>query len=96
MGKSCVRFKKLEDLPLDVIGQAVSRVPVKKFIEHYEAAIKGGGKRASTATKAKTAKTKTKPGASKASSAARRKATSKKTAKTTAKTASKRTTKRKT
>ena len=38
MGKSCVRFKKLEDLPLKVIGQAVKRVPVKKYIEHYEAA----------------------------------------------------------
>lgn len=41
MGKSCVRFKKIEDLPLAVIGQAVKRVPVKKFIEFYEAAIKG-------------------------------------------------------
>ena len=25
MGKSCVRFKGLEDLPLDVIGAAVAR-----------------------------------------------------------------------
>ncbi len=40
MGKSCVRFKKLDDVPLNVIGQAVKRVPVKKFIEHYESAIK--------------------------------------------------------
>lgn len=36
MGKSCVRFKKLEDLPLKVIGDAIKRVPVKKFIEFYE------------------------------------------------------------
>jgi hypothetical protein len=36
MGKSCVRFKKLEDLPLDVIGQAIARVPVEKYIKRYE------------------------------------------------------------
>ena len=45
MGKSCVRFKKIEDLPLDVIAKAIKRVPVKKFIEHYESAIKTAGKR---------------------------------------------------
>lgn len=38
MGKSCVRFKKLEDLPLDVVGEAISSVPPEKFIECYEAA----------------------------------------------------------
>ena len=36
MGKSCVRFKKLEDLPLEVIGQAIKLTPVKTFIEYYE------------------------------------------------------------
>lgn len=36
MGKSCVRFKKLADLPLDVIGQAIARVPVDKYIKAYE------------------------------------------------------------
>lgn len=29
MGKSCVRFKKIEDVPLDVIGKAVKRFPAK-------------------------------------------------------------------
>jgi prepilin-type N-terminal cleavage/methylation domain-containing protein len=38
MGKSCVRFKKVEDLALDVIGEAVRRVPAKKYLEHYAAA----------------------------------------------------------
>ena len=33
MGKCCVRFRKLDDLPLDVIGRAVARYPVKKWIE---------------------------------------------------------------
>jgi len=32
MGKSCVRFKKLEDVPLDVIGQVIARTPVNKYI----------------------------------------------------------------
>lgn len=45
MGKSCVRFKKLEDVPLKVVGQAVKRVPVKEFIAHYESVIKPKGKR---------------------------------------------------
>ncbi len=35
MGKSCVRFKRLDDLPLDVIGQAVKRTPVKELISWY-------------------------------------------------------------
>lgn len=38
MGKSCVRFKKLQDLPLDVIGQAVASTPPEDFIACYEAA----------------------------------------------------------
>lgn len=36
MGKSCVRFKKLEDLPLDLIGEAVARTSVKEYIAAYE------------------------------------------------------------
>jgi len=40
MGKACIRFKKLEDLPLEVIAEAVRRTPAKKFIECYESCIK--------------------------------------------------------
>ncbi len=35
-GKSCIRFKKLDDLALDVIGQAVGRKSVKEYIALYE------------------------------------------------------------
>lgn len=57
MGKSCVRFKKIEDVPLEVIGQVIKRVPVKKFIENYEAVIKKPGKPAAKkVTKKKVAK----------------------------------------
>ena len=38
MGKSCVRFKKLEDLPLDVVAEVIARTPVAKLLEQYEAA----------------------------------------------------------
>jgi hypothetical protein len=40
MGKSCLHFKRLEDLPLDVIAQAIASTPPKKFIEQYEASRK--------------------------------------------------------
>ena len=40
MGKSCVRFKRLEDLPLDVVGQAIARTSVEDFLASYEAARK--------------------------------------------------------
>ena len=39
MGKACIRFKKVEDLALDVIAEAIRRVPAKKYIEHCEAAL---------------------------------------------------------
>ena len=40
MGKSCVRFKQVDDLALDVIGEAIKRVTAKSYIAHCEAAIK--------------------------------------------------------
>lgn len=38
MGKSCVRFKRLEDLPLEVIGRAIASLPVDEFVAMTEAA----------------------------------------------------------
>lgn len=40
MGKSCIHFKKASDLPLDVIGKAIARFPVKDFVKMYEQAFK--------------------------------------------------------
>jgi Domain of unknown function (DU1801) len=40
MGKSCIRFKKLENLPLDVIGRLVASVPVADYVQGYEDALK--------------------------------------------------------
>jgi uncharacterized protein DUF1801 len=50
MGKSCVRFTKLENLALDVIGEAIKRVPAKKYIEYCEAASKMTSKQTSKAS----------------------------------------------
>jgi len=36
MGKACVRFRKLEDLPLDAIGKLVSEVTPEQYIARYE------------------------------------------------------------
>ena len=36
MGKSCVRFKRLEELPLDILGEAVAAIGVDEFIARYE------------------------------------------------------------
>lgn len=40
MGKSCVRFKSVDDLPLDVIGKAIAAVSVDRYIAHYNEARK--------------------------------------------------------
>lgn len=37
MGKACIRFKKVDDLALDVLGEVIKRVPSKAYIEHMEA-----------------------------------------------------------
>ena len=38
MGKSCVRFRRLDNLPLDVVAQAIARTSVDQFLASYEAA----------------------------------------------------------
>lgn len=40
MGKSCIRFKKVEDLPLDLIGSIIASHTVESFIAAYEVARK--------------------------------------------------------
>jgi hypothetical protein len=41
MGQACVRFKKIEDVPLDVVGQAIARTPVKEYIAAVEKSLAG-------------------------------------------------------
>jgi hypothetical protein len=92
MGASCVRFKSLDALPLDVIGQAVSKVPVASYVDAYwkvRGTTKTGAKKSAATTS--TAKTRTanmsaakKTGAAK--TAAKKTATKKTAAKKTAAT----------
>ena len=50
MGKSCVRFKTLDALPLEVIGEAAGKITVEQWIAVHEAAH---GKTAVAARRAK-------------------------------------------
>lgn len=40
MGKSCIRFKKPEQIPYDLIGELMKKVTPEKWIEVYEANLK--------------------------------------------------------
>jgi hypothetical protein len=40
MGKSCIRFKRADDLALDVIAEAIRRTPARRWIEYYESVLK--------------------------------------------------------
>jgi hypothetical protein len=68
MGKACIRFKRIEDVPLEVIGEAIRRVPSKVYIERYVASLAsrgGAGKGGAAGAAKKTAKKITKKAASK-------------------------------
>ena len=40
MGKSCIRFKRLDDIPFGLIGELCSKMTVKEWITVYEKEIK--------------------------------------------------------
>lgn len=40
MGKSCIRFKKMDDIPFDLIGELLSKVTVEQWISEYEKNLK--------------------------------------------------------
>jgi hypothetical protein len=50
MGKACLRFKKLDNLALEVIGEVIARVPAAKYIAACEAAWGGPAARKSKST----------------------------------------------
>lgn len=41
MGKSCIRFKKIETIPYDLIGELVAKMSPEDWIKLYEKNIKG-------------------------------------------------------
>ncbi|MCE2504311.1 MAG: DUF1801 domain-containing protein [Chlorobi bacterium] len=38
MGKSCVRFKKIDDLPMELIAETIASTSVDEYISRYESA----------------------------------------------------------
>ncbi len=40
MGKSCIRFKKVNEIPLELIGELVTKMSVNEWIELYESAFR--------------------------------------------------------
>ena len=58
MGKACIRFKKLDDLPLDVIGDFIRRMPARDYIAYVEELRGTSG---NVAARASGAKRKAKP-----------------------------------
>lgn len=40
MGKSCIRFKKPEQIPYQLIGELISRMSAEEWIELYESILK--------------------------------------------------------
>ena len=59
MGKSCVRFKRIEDVPLDVVAEAIRRMPSPRYVAAYEAAYVVSGRSAKQAAPKKAAAKKT-------------------------------------
>jgi hypothetical protein len=45
MGKSCIRYKKPEDIPYNLIGELASKITVDDFIEMYETVLKNSRKK---------------------------------------------------
>lgn len=52
MGKACVRFKKLDDVALAVVGEAFRRVSADAWIATYETSLAGNAQRKASAKKA--------------------------------------------
>ena len=40
MGKSCIRFKKMDEIPYELIGELASKITVRQWIDIYEANVK--------------------------------------------------------
>ncbi|MFM9958999.1 MAG: DUF1801 domain-containing protein [Phycisphaerales bacterium] len=67
MGASCIRFKKIDDVPLDVVAEALRRMKLKDYVAMYEAQLaKGGQARASKPAAKSVAKNAAKKSAKKA------------------------------
>ena len=55
MGKSCVRFNRVEDVPLELLAEAVQRMPSKRYIAIYESVLLDTGRARKVASSSKSA-----------------------------------------
>jgi uncharacterized protein YdhG (YjbR/CyaY superfamily) len=39
MGKSCIRFKNINNIPYDLIGELCTKITLEDYLEKYEAAL---------------------------------------------------------
>jgi hypothetical protein len=55
MGKACVRFRTLEGVALDVVGEAIRRIPARLYVARYQETLAGkdGATRAEPAATAR-------------------------------------------
>ncbi len=40
MGKSCIRFKKIDQIPMELIGELATKMTVQEWIDLYESKVK--------------------------------------------------------
>lgn len=52
MGKSCLRFKRLDDISLPILAETLRRMPSSRFLELYEAAIPPKRRRSTSGARA--------------------------------------------
>ena len=43
MGKACIRARRLEDIPLEVVAEAIGRIDAEAFVRQYEASLARSG-----------------------------------------------------
>ena len=49
MGKACLRFKSLDDIPLDIVGAVIASKPLDEYVDAYRASRAKGAKGANGA-----------------------------------------------
>jgi hypothetical protein len=77
VGGCCLRFRKVDDLSLDLIAEVMRRIPVKKYLEHQTARLAQMGK-SSDGKPLQKSGSREKPKVAKAKSAPPKKKTAKK------------------
>jgi hypothetical protein len=85
MGKACIRFKRIEDVPLEVIGEAFRRLRLKDYVAGYEAALAASTPTPRAKIKEMVAKRKAARVPKKAAGTVKKKASTRATGKTRAK-----------